>query len=437
MKITPRLFYVAALLAALALPSEALAKPKKKKKKKGPVPAVAPVPAPSPVNTNLSDGLYSVISGGFGNLMDSNSPYSVIAGGSSNDVAPAVTNGVIGGGALNAVANNYATVAGGSQNFANGAWSAAIAGQENKAVGNYSMVGGGVNNQANGLYAVVAGGQANRAELTGSTASGGEYNSAAGQYATVAGGQDNSASNNYATVSGGRENKAEQEAATVGGGQGNQAKSFYATVAGGSANLATNPCATVGGGSENVASGQYSTVPGGVRCKATHAGSFVWSGWGDGDTVSTQTNSFTVRASGGVRFLTTTATNPFGLVGVILGPGDTAWTPLSDRESKTDFQSIEPREVLSKLASMPVTSWRYKHDPSRRYIGPTSQDFMAAFHLGNYDKGINTLDADGVTFAAIQGLVEELKDRDKAIEELKSEMRTLREQVRSALPPVP
>ena len=73
---------------------------------------------------------------------------------------------------------------------------------------------------------------------------------------------------------------------------------------------------------------------------------------------------------------------------------------------------MQTREILNKLAAMPIGTWVYRHDPLRRYIGPTSQDFMAAFHLGNYDKGINTLDADGVTFAAIQGLVEELKDRD-------------------------
>jgi len=124
-----------------------------------------------------------------------------------------------------------------------------------------------------------------------------------------------------------------------------------------------------------------------------------------------------VRAPGGVRFITATNNS---LTGAILLPNATQWTVLSDRESKTDFQSIKPREVLSKLAAMPVTSWKYKHDPSRRYIGPTSQDFMAAFHLGDYDKGINALDADGVTFAAIKGLVEELKERDKAIEELRA-----------------
>jgi hypothetical protein len=95
-----------------------------------------------------------------------------------------------------------------------------------------------------------------------------------------------------------------------------------------------------------------------------------------------------------------------------------------------------------------VTSWHYKHDLKRRYIGPMAQDFHAAFGLGgDDDKTITTLDTDGVTLAAIKGLVEELKVRDEAIEklrlksaevdELRAELRALREQMQSTLPPAP
>lgn len=119
----------------------------------------------------------------------------------------------------------------------------------------------------------------------------------------------------------------------------------------------------------------------------------------------------------------------------MLLPNATSWTVLSDRESKTNFQAINPRAVLSQLARMPVTSWQYKHDSSRRYIGPTSQDFMEAFHLGNYDQGINTMDADGVVFAAIQGLVDELKERDSMIQDLKAELNSLKAKVDSMSPP--
>ena len=93
-----------------------------------------------------------------------------------------------------------------------------------------------------------------------------------------------------------------------------------------------------------------------------------------------------------------------------------------------------------------------KHNPSRRFIGPTAQDFHAAFGLGSDDKMIGTLESDGVMYAAIQGSVEEIKLRDHEIalleawsleqraeskpeiEELKSEVRGGREQL-SNLPP--
>ena len=62
-----------------------------------------------------------------------------------------------------------------------------------------------------------------------------------------------------------------------------------------------------------------------------------------------------------------------------------------------------------------------------------AQDFKAAFYPGRDDKGITTLEVDGVALAAIQGLnqklEEQLKTRDAEIRELR---RTLAE-VQSAL----
>lgn len=261
------------------------------------------------------------------------------------------------------------------------------------------------------------GGTANHATGNNAVVAGGIENSATGDQSAVGGGRGNTVSNVGSTVGGGRFNSASGFQSTVSGGHRNTAAGGNATVGGGDANAARGSMAAVGGGNMNSASAEFATVPGGSRGKALHAGAFVWSGVDSVDTSSTNARSFTVRASGGVRFITVAGTS---LKGAKLLSNATAWTALSDRESKTDFQPIKPREVLSKLAAMPVTSWQYKHDPSRRYIGPTSQDFMAAFHLGQDDKGINTLDADGVTFAAIKGLVEELKERDKEIAELKT-----------------
>ncbi len=128
---------------------------------------------------------------------------------------------------------------------------------------------------------------------------------------------------------------------------------------------------------------------------------------------------FAVRASGGARFYTATSgTN----VGVSLGSGGTAWASLSDSNAKTAVEAVDAREVLVKLSRLPVTEWEYKHDPHRRYFGPMAQDFHTAFGLGNDDKTISTLDADGVLFLSVKGLVEELKERDRKIAEL--EMRS-------------
>ena len=49
-------------------------------------------------------------------------------------------------------------------------------------------------------------------------------------------------------------------------------------------------------------------------------------------------------------------------------------------------------------------AWSYRASPEVRHVGPTAQDFRAAFGLGNDDKSIATVDADGVALAAIQGL---------------------------------
>jgi hypothetical protein len=178
----------------------------------------------------------------------------------------------------------------------------------------------------------------------------------------------------------------------------------------------------VPGGQNNSAEGGISFAAG-RNAKATNNNAFVWGGCNLSTVVTASTNeeSFTVRAPGGVRFITTTnstfaATNN----GVILQPNANSWAALSDSNAKTAIKPIKPREILAKLALLPVTEWEYKGQPNRSYIGPMAQDFHAAFGLGQDDKTITTADTDGVMYAAIQGLVEELKDRDREIEELKA-----------------
>jgi hypothetical protein len=108
----------------------------------------------------------------------------------------------------------------------------------------------------------------------------------------------------------------------------------------------------------------------------------------------------------------------------------------SDRSAKTNFADVNPLKILERLARLPIQTWNYKTDPaSVRHLGPMAQDFKAAFGLnGEDDTHINSLDAQGVALAAIQGLYElnrRLKSENKALQErlaaLEKELSRLKE----------
>jgi hypothetical protein len=68
------------------------------------------------------------------------------------------------------------------------------------------------------------------------------------------------------------------------------------------------------------------------------------------------------------------------------------------------------------LADVPIETWNLKSQPdSIRPIGPMAQDFAAAFGVGEDDKHIGTVDADGVALAAIQGFYRLLQQKDEQI----------------------
>jgi hypothetical protein len=76
--------------------------------------------------------------------------------------------------------------------------------------------------------------------------------------------------------------------------------------------------------------------------------------------------------------------------------------------------------TLERLSTLPVYRWVAKDDPRRPpHAGPTAQDFMAAFGLGDNDRMIGFADAQGIAFAAIQGLNARLAEKDREIAELK------------------
>ena len=82
----------------------------------------------------------------------------------------------------------------------------------------------------------------------------------------------------------------------------------------------------------------------------------------------------------------------------------TAFNPTSDRNAKENFAPVNPQEVLAKVTALPISTWNFKSERTTRHLGPVAQDFHAAFGLGQDDKHIATVDADGVALTAIQGL---------------------------------
>ena len=96
----------------------------------------------------------------------------------------------------------------------------------------------------------------------------------------------------------------------------------------------------------------------------------------------------------------------------------------SDRNAKTDFADLDAREILEQVAHLPIQTWRFKGD-AVRHVGPTAQDFYAAFETGASDKTITTVDADGVALAAIQGLYEMLQEKDAELEALRAQVEAL------------
>jgi hypothetical protein len=88
-----------------------------------------------------------------------------------------------------------------------------------------------------------------------------------------------------------------------------------------------------------------------------------------------------------------------------------------------DAEPVKGYEVLEKLAALPVSTWRYKTEPPEiRHLGPMAQDFMGAFGLGDSDKHINFVDANGVLLVAVQALYRQLVALEGQVAELKSRL---------------
>jgi hypothetical protein len=334
-----------------------------------------------------ADGAPNVIGGSMVNFVGAGVVGATIAGGGATNYAGlAYTNSVLA---------DFGVVGGGRRNtIAPGSLAAAIAGGYLNDIGtnsDYSAIGGGNDNNiaANSLAATIAGGFGNDIGTnSGSSAIGG------GQGNNIA------ANSQFATIAGGFHNEIRTNSnfSTIGGGNGNDiaANAEYATIPGGSFNAATN----------------YAFATG-RRAKANHTGSFVWADSSNFDFASSASNQFNVRAVGGVRIVTGIDGSGAPNAGVSLNASATSWNVISDRAAKKNFRSADGREILERLAQLPIQHWNYKWeaDDAVPHLGPVAQDFKAAFYPGRDDKHISTLEFDGVALAAIQGLNQKMEEQ--------------------------
>ncbi len=187
-------------------------------------------------------------------------------------------------------------------------------------------------------------------------------------------------------------------------------------------------------GRSNYAAGPYSVVIGGVaETTAAARGSIVLADDSpNAAPVGFQSftpNQFLARAAGGIGFFT----NAGLTAGVSVAPGASTWSQLSDVHSKENFRDLNGDDILGKIAAMSIREWNYKtQDASIRHVGPTAQDFRAAFGLGVDERRIDAIDADGIALAAVKAL----ESRTRAIVDenaaLRAELAALRALVTAA-----
>ncbi|MFO1311184.1 MAG: hypothetical protein U1F41_03870 [Burkholderiales bacterium] len=340
----------------------------------------------------------------------------------------------------------------------------------------------------NGLTGTFDGSCANHTTESNATISGG-YANTAGYAGSVGGGYANSAYT-FATVAGGAENMAGGIYATVPGGNGNVASGSASFAAGSRAKTQTpGPSPVFHDGAfawADTSSFDFNTVANKeFAARATGGVRFVTAVDGVGAatrTVKVNTNgeleldsvtrqmlnlygpaAYGIGVQSGTMYFRTD-TSPVGQSfgfswyrggthsdnanapgtggtelmrlatnGTLYVTGGTVGT-LSDRAAKQDFAEVDAGGVLQSVLRMPVAEWSYKSNPSVRHIGPTSQDFRAAFAVGDDDaRSIATVDAQGVALAAIQGLNAKLEaaivERDARIDAQAREIAELRRAV--------
>lgn len=123
-----------------------------------------------------------------------------------------------------------------------------------------------------------------------------------------------------------------------------------------------------------------------------------------------------------------------------IAKGKVTWDPngsvrfTSDVNVKDEFTAVDVQQVLENVAAMPISTWNYKTEANVCHMGPMAQDFAAAFAVGDSDKHIHAVDANGVALAAIQGLYQRLQEKDAQLNQLHADVASLKQQLAQSQP---
>ncbi len=87
------------------------------------------------------------------------------------------------------------------------------------------------------------------------------------------------------------------------------------------------------------------------------------------------------------------------------------WTNASSILFKTNFIDLDNEWILSKIKSLNVKKWDYKNT-NETHIGPTSEEFIETFGVGNGmdTSHLGTIDVSGVALKGVQALIEKVED---------------------------
>jgi trimeric autotransporter adhesin len=144
-------------------------------------------------------------------------------------------------------------------------------------------------------------------------------------------------------------------------------------------------------------------------------------------TLSSADNQLILRFDGGFKLYT----DKDLATGVYMNSGAGGWMTVCDRNRKERFTPVDGESILVGIRTLAISEWSYRHaDPGIRYIGPTAQDFHRAFQLGGTDSlGINSINADGISLAAVQALERRTSELRAVVREQENAIAALRAEV--------